>query len=550
MPSRRTRKILATSLLAAGLLALVFALWDRSGATPEDKSLPENPSSTQGEASPLSGLDRAQVVATEDPAPPPPTSPTAVAGPRKRRIHVAGRIDGGTLPMPDAFVYVRDLRGGKIVGRVKPSDDATFSLDVDVLVISDPWECGVGLWMSGRTRHQVSATSIAGAAVDVVLRLSDNVLASGRVIDERDRPLPGFRFLLCAYGPAPDVADSDPWVRAPGDSGTLAVAETDTRGEFEIRGDVGNDVGKNSQLHVVAADPDIWMSLVSPRRFLAGTTDVVLRAEPAYTVTIRYEMDSTVNSWTGTAEAISKEDPRRTQITSNYSPRWPLILRGRRGDIGSGLAWDLKIYAEGHRPFRTTIEVPTGQQRANYSFRLEALSALERGTVRITSSFLDVEGKTVRPFVRIIRKLELAVTSEFPFLRPASPTAWELDLPIGSQTLQVSPESFLGDGVVATVKVSVQSAVLAEPDLQFPPFGSIRLRLPPNRTSSAEILVSASKNGSERSQGVPFVQGEALLPAVPEGTWILRCTVDGVALSSTVEVQAKRESVARLEPVR
>ena len=541
--------------LAIGLGVLVLCLLWFSSRTERDLAEP-TPAVVNSDNAP----PRAPELASSEPQTPAPPASTSqspsAAG--KRPVEIRGRVEGlDGSPPEGSLVSLVDQAGGHLA-KGPISSDATFRLFVDSG--EQPLEWTAHAWIPGRARAS-KAFEVAGDVIDVVVLLPPvTALLRGVLVDAARRPVPASTFFLTAGGPPsvligpvslPAVGDPRTW-----DSTVVAIVRTDDYGRFEVKDPLLDPWGRKTPRFGAAWPTSDAFLLVGehPRQptFAPGPdSELVVWKLPAFSIRADVRLGEPNPGFVPLSFELVGEQVGSGRMVSGVAVP-PVTFLGAVAEGTRSMRWTLRVGSPKHKPFETAIALGPDVWTTTVAVDLQPWSESEMGRIVLRSPFRDARERPIRLLVSVERPQVFGSIAQSLDARPREDGAWEVRLAPGLARLRVEPNSPLGASVLATPEVAVQPGRESFPLLEFPPYGSIRLRLdpPPERESPQLRLRAVPPEGRSLDEPTTVQDGDIEIPAVRAGTWLITTEVDGVPRRAEVVVRPGEEATATLAPAR
>ena len=262
-----------------------------------------------------------------------------------------------------------------------------------------------------------------------------------------------------------------------------------------------------------------------------------------------------LDGWKPLAMGFQIVDPHMGSAWSMSGARLPIRLRAGVPDTAlAGFTARLALDSADHRPDVRTVTFGPGAWSRHVDVALVRRSADEMGTVLVTSSLRDGEGKPPRlTFLHQHRTTETSWTGDWIPLVPrddsTNDSTWTASLPIGPQHVEVHADLPLKE--LLTWKGEIEVPARGEARIAYPPFpvGRVLVRFPAAALGAQVVLtfrrgdpsVGASWTGKPTDEGL-------VLPAVPAGPWRVTYQRDGSFTHREFEVAAGAETVIDLGP--
>ncbi len=556
-----SRVVVRVLTAGAALCVLILLVWKwlPSGPAPSDRSLPQNKAEGQdtGAGPTLGGVRTGaptlkggtdwqktfrQLEASEH-----------QSGLSSASIRVRGRIatsDGEALPEGWTAFVVTNTEPEWVRLLTLPVKQDTFEGKLDLRALGGVASVVVGVHGPGYAaeRQLVRIDPVAG--IDVQFEVSVGALLRGRVLDEWGKAVSGLALIAETRQALPMLISTKTLttaarVEAPaGRAVALGRATTDQQGRFTIAG------LKEAGYYLYSAD-NRWF--LTPPGKLKPTYD----ESPAEHEILAYAavgIDLTiVDHDTGELIApisamvqIRPNDPETNEyMTGMSSPtgRVHAFWRAHGKEIDAGFGASIQVKAPGYVSRPVQFAAKPGKHMATGEVRLKKE---DEGTLELGVHDADGEpfGRKIRiDFVSHANRTHGHV-SVIPEM--IAPGRFRCATPAGRWFLRVYPDGALGRLISATAEIEVQSEQKVSTRIALLPFGSIQLRLDPDRIATAKsgtVLLTAEREGGEGSilSAVPVEISESIeLPVVPIGPWHLRLQLGDRTMEADVTVTMGR----------
>jgi hypothetical protein len=320
------------------------------------------------------------------------------------------------------------------------------------------------------------------------------------------------------------------------------VVRTDNYGRFEVNDPLRDPWGRTSPRFGAAwPTPDAFLLAgENPRQPTFAPdpdTELVVWKLPGFSILADIRLPQGAGYVPLSLELVS-EQPGSSRMVSGVAAV-PVTFFGAVAEGARSMRWTLRVASPTLKPFETEVVLGPDVWSTRIAVDLEPWSENDMGRVVLRSPFRDAQGQPVRLIVAAERPMSFGQTAEYLDLRARDDGGWEALLPPGPRRLRVHPRSLFGASVLATPEVAIQGGRESFPRLEFPPYGSIRLRLDPPREDPAwpTRLRAAPPSGSSLDEPVNTREEEIDVPAARLGTWVITTEVDGIARRAEVVVR-------------